>query len=152
VFLASHLLTGVLLLYYALTAASKEQCLSFLRLAAAALALVAFTKNEGLVLYLPSLTVLATFTLWKSRRRGLLSQRDTLLAAGWFLGALALVAGPWILFKSLHRLTYGNAKAISGLSLVWQPGVILAILVNTFLEGNWLVFFPLFFLLLILHR
>lgn len=150
-FLASHLLVAVVLLSHAYGARTAASCLAFLRLAALAAAVIPFTKNEGLLLYLPPLGLLALWTLWQARRTGLLTPRQTGIAAAWFAGLLLLVAVPWIAYKELHGLTFGNAKPLSGFELLWEPAAVPAIVINTFFEGNWLLFFPLLLCLLALR-
>jgi len=52
-------------------------------------------------------------------------------------------------FKLMNGLTFGNAKPIGGTSLSWQEGVLNAVWINTFFEGNWIFLFPLLIGLLI---
>ena len=60
--------------------------------------------------------------------------------------SILAVAGPWILFKWLHGLPFGNAKGIPGFVAFWQPGVLYAMNYGLFFEGNWILFFPLLIL------
>jgi hypothetical protein len=139
-FLSLHLFCAVFPLMESLAAPTPRAAGSWLRIAAAATALIPFTKNEGFVLYLPLLLVLWAVTLWMLRRT--LGTRGTLRMAGAALALLALVAVPWLAFKWMHGLSFGNAKSLSAFQIGWQPNVPFAILVNTFFEGNWLLFFP----------
>jgi hypothetical protein len=150
-FMAVHSFIAVILLYHAYRSSCAATSLTFLRLAALATAVIPFTKNEGLLLYLPSLAVLTAFILWRQRRSGLLTMRQVIVACCWFIGLLAIVAIPWITYKELNGLTFGNGKTLSSFQFVWQPDAILAIAVNTLLEANWLFFFPLFGCLLLLR-
>lgn len=126
--------------------------MALMRMGALCAALLPFTKNEALLLYLPPLLLIVAVGLWTGVRRGVLSKRDAWSAIGWYAGLLLILALPWLVFKWTHGLTFGNAKPFSTLGLAWQSGVLIAITVNTFFEGNWLLFFPLLIGLLIWRR
>ncbi len=151
VYLASHLLCAMILLMYAATSDDAGDARSFLRLAAFAVALVPFTKNEGLILYTPLLG-LATLTalLWLWRRR-VLTLGQIAAAAAICAGMVLLIAGPWTVFKWMHGLEFGNAKGIGGIQIQWQENVLFSIAVNTFFEGNWSLLFPFLLALLVLQ-
>jgi len=149
VFFSAHLASSVGLLFLAVQSQDRRERNAFLRLSAFATALLPFTKNEGLVLYLPLVcAVLAGSFFWMIKTKRL-SQRDAGIALSWYLGLALMIIVPWIAFKMAHDLPFGNAKGIAGMELAWQPGVINAIMVNTFFEGNWLLLFPLLILLFI---
>ncbi len=119
-----------------------------LRLAGLAIALVPFTKNEGWALYFPVLLLLFVGTLTWCWQRRAVTQRELLRTAAISAVMILAICVPWIGFKFVHGLAFGNAKGIDW-HLTWQTGVLQAIGVNTFLEGNWGLLFPLFFGLLI---
>ncbi len=73
------------------------------------LASVLFTKNEGIVLVLPVLTVTVLVVLW--------SGRVTLKAAAVYLGIAVGLAAPWIALKAYFGLPYAPTKAHAGLGL-----------------------------------
>lgn len=144
-FMSAHVLAVVGLLFHASRAKDKETAASFLRLASIAGGLLVFTKNEGLLVYLPPLIVCILLTTWNLKRAYVLPQkRATFLAMRILLG-IACIAVPWLLFKWTHELTFGNGKPFTSLGFAWQKGVTYSIIVNTFSEGNWLFLFPLFF-------
>ncbi len=148
VFLSLHYVCAVHFLLIALAADSPNRIRSALVLAALPIALLPFVKNEGFALYTPSLLLAAGLTAWFLRRSGNVTGK-TLLSAGMIAAAfLCVVLLGWIGYKFGHGLTFGNAKGISGMDISWQPNVLLAVGVNTFLEGNWLLLFP--FLLMLL--
>lgn len=148
VFLSLHLLIAGVFLFHALKARPEESPLSWLNMAAFAIALIPFTKNEGWALYFPVTVVLfACCVLWM-RYRGAISGRQAAWTALLAIVLAAVVAAPWISYKAMHGLAFGNAKGIDW-NFQWQPGVSIAIIVNTFFEGNWGLLFPLFFGLLI---
>lgn len=151
VFLSAHIAAAAALLFHAVCATEREERTAWLRLAALATALLPFTKNEGLVLYLPAMLLLAGVALAWMWRTGRLTAEDARRAAAWYLGLLLAVVIPWIGFKWARGMPFGNAKAISGLAISWQKGVLYAILINTFFEGNWLLIFPLLALLLVVR-
>lgn len=147
VFLSVHLFAAIVLMMHAVRESSPDRAATWLRLAGFALALVPFTKNEGWALYFPVLFVLYVLTLLWLWRRNTLTTRN-IVANGAMAGAMILaVIVPWISFKVLNGLAFGNAKGID-LNFAWQKGVALSVTVNTFFEGNWSLLFPLFFTLL----
>jgi hypothetical protein len=95
------------------------------------------------------LEVLSLLWLMKSRR---LSPRDTMNAAVSFALLLGIVLLPWLTYKWMHGLPFGNAKSVASFTIGWQPWVWLSIIVNTFFEGNWLFLFPVLFGLLIAEK
>ncbi len=144
-FLAAHVGAAACFLLRALWPASGSQLAAvFIRLAALPLALLPFTKNEGLVLYFPVLALalaLALFSLW---RRGIVTMRSVLLLAVWITATSAIVLIPWLFFKWAHGFSFGNAKGLPNiLEFSWNPLSLHAIVVNTVFEGNWLLLFPL---------
>jgi hypothetical protein len=151
VFLAAHLFAAVSLLFTAFTREEPRERQTFFRLGAVASALLIFTKNETLLLHLPILLLILGGGIVWLRRNGKLSNTDVIATLLWYGGTTALVALPWIAFKIAHDLPFGNAKAITGLSIAWQPDVAWAIWYNTFFEGNWNLFPPLLIGLLALR-
>jgi len=149
VFLSVHIFVVVSLLFHAFNAEDARHRSTYLRLGAFATGLFIFTKNEALVMYLPVLLLILFATLWMLRKQKKLKPQELRTALLWYAGAIAIVALPWIAFKLYHDLPFGNAKAISGLALAWQPGVLRALWITTFFEGNWLLLIPLFLGLLI---
>jgi len=152
VFLSAHLFAAVIPLFHALNAQSEDEASTWLRLSGFAAALLPFTKSEGLILYLPVYLLCAAGTLWMLRRQGTLSSPRLTRIVLILGGLLACVVVPWLLFKWVNGLPFGNAKSVTGLGIGWQPGVVTAIVYNTFTEGNWLLLFPLLIPLLILRR
>lgn len=148
VFMSLYLFAAVAPLYMALRSSNGDEARSWLRIAAFSIALLPFTKNEGWALYVPVLMILTLGTLWVIAKKNIISRPALLKTV--LLGALffACIAGPWIGYKMANGLAFGNAKGIDW-NLQWQPGAWLAILVNTFFEGNWNLLFVLFFGLLI---
>ncbi len=148
VFLSVHLFAAVMLMLNALREEQSARACSWLRLSLLAIVIVPFTKNEGWALYLPTLLLLlgGTFLwLWKQKT---VTTRDLIQTGVIGAAMLLLCIAPWIGFKLLHGLDFGNAKGID-LNFQWHENVLTAISVNTFLEGNWNLLFPLFFGLLI---
>jgi hypothetical protein len=83
VFLSLHIFAAVSLLFSALRAEDRQQVQTWLRLAAFAIALLPFTKNEGWGLYFPVLVLLYCGTVWV--------KKQNLLRAGLTLAVLALL-------------------------------------------------------------
>lgn len=147
VFLSAHLFAAVSLLFHASREEGPRRS-AFLRLSALATGLLVFTKNEALLLYLPIVLVLLALALFLGWTGGRMSKREIRNALIWYGGWLLSIALPWLLFKWTYGLSFGNAKAVStGYAFGWQPDVLRTLWINTFFEGNWLLLFPLFFLL-----
>ena len=144
-FLSLHVFLVVAMLLHALREDDEGNARAYLSVGALALALLPFTKNEGLILYFPSLIIAVIGTLFWLRRRGW----RIIPSALWYIGLSAVVLIPWLGFKLMNDLPFGNAKAVSGFEFGWQPGVLKAIAINTFMEGNWLLLMPLFLGLLL---
>ena len=147
-FLSVHVFAAIGLLFSAITATSPAHRLAFLRLGAVAAAVLPFTKNEGLLVYLPPLLVIVAASVWWWLRTKTIDRRTALQILLWYGMSLLLILGPWLAFKWMHGLTFGNGKAFTSLGFGWQENVLLSIFINTFFEGNWLLLFPLFFGLL----
>ncbi len=147
-FLSVHIFAAVSMLFAAVHAKLPESRGSFLRIAALCMALLPFTKNEGTVVFLPPLILITALTLWWMSMHATLSSKELRRTVLWYIGAFALIAAPWLIFKWMNGLTFGNGKAIGSLAIGWQRYVLYSIFVNTFFEGNWLFLFPLFIVLL----
>ncbi len=148
VFVAAHLLVAVTPLLAAASARDSQEARSLLRVSAVAAGVLPFLKNEGLLLYGPALAVVAGLTVWMLLRHGVLSRKHGWEAAAWFAGSFVLLGGPWIAYKAVNGLVFGNAHALGAFNLGWQENVFTSIIINSFLEGNWLLLFPLLIALL----
>jgi hypothetical protein len=149
VVVSGYVFAAISFLYFAVSEEHPERQLTFFRLSAFAIALLSFLKNEGLVMYLPVwalLTATSILWLWKQKKIDTATIVQFILTVGIFLAVILI---PWVGFKWIHALPFGNAKSISGLSIAYQPGVLNAVFINTFFEANWLLFFPIILGLLI---
>lgn len=117
-----------------------------------AFATLAFTKNEGLIVYLPPLILIMLVGVGLSLRGRAMKVGDALGLAARSAVPLAVVALPWLVFKWSNGLTFGNAKPFSTFEIYWREGVVTAVAINTFFEGNWLFLFPVLFALLAWRR
>lgn len=151
-FLAVHIFFAVSMLFHGVREHDAKKRLSFLKLGALGAGLLVFTKNEALLMHLPPLGVLLIASLVWLRSEKKMSLREAHSIILWYAGFIAAFLLPWLTFKWAHGLSFGNAKAISGLTLEYHEGVITSILYNTFMEGNWIFLFPLFVGLLIACR
>lgn len=144
-FVAAHILAALILLLAAARSDGKDAA-ALLRIAALFGALLAFTKNEGFLLYGGAFAVLYGWMIVRAqpamRRRAVI---DGIIAA-------AVIILPWLLFKWSNDLSFGNAKSITGLLLSFEPLVLHALWINLFFEGNWLLLFPLFLVVVFLER
>lgn len=148
-FLSAHIIAAVGMLFFASRATNDEDRMSYLRIAAIATALLAFTKNEGLILYLPPILLLIILLLLYWKQKHIVQGKTLFKMSAWAIGCLIVIAVPWLIFKWSHHLTFGNGKPFTSLGLSWQTGVLTSISINTFFEGNWLLLYPLLFVLII---
>lgn len=151
IFMALHLFIPVILVFHASRSVDRTAALPLLRIAAFAVALLPFTKNEGLLLYAPALLLYFASTQWSLTRRGVLTSRDTRNVFLWVVAFLFALALPWVAFKWFHGLAFGNAKPITGFALGWQHGVLESMTLSLFFQGSFLLLFPLLTFLLVTH-
>ncbi len=137
IFVAAH----VLLAASALLALRKSHVSSdiqaWTKLFFLTLGLLVFTKNEALLLHVPLLCLAAViFEIWHRKNLALKDHRKTLVTGLCIAVAFAL---PWLSFKWMNGLTFGNAKSVSGVSLTFNPVVLKAIWFHLTHEANWLL-------------
>jgi len=152
VFVSAHVFAAVGFLYHAIRSNTPAERNVLFAIGGCAAALLPFTKNEGLLLYLPPVLLILAIHLFLRLRDASMSVRDVLRIAACYAVPLILVLVPWLSYKYANGLTFGNAKAVSSLAFGWQQNVLSAIAVNTFFEGNWLLLFPVFVALLAWRR
>ena len=148
-FLSVHIFAAVSMLFHAVHAKTHATRMAFLKIAAFATALLPFTKNEAMLIYLPPILLLFAITLIWMVRVQALSKKQLVHIILFSVIGLLCVAGPWLLFKWSHGLTFGNGKPFTTLGFGWQDNVLISIAINTFFEGNWLLLFPLLFALIL---
>ncbi len=148
-FLAVHIFAAVSLLFHALRSESAEIRMTFFRLSAVMAALLPFTKNEGMLVYLPPLLLLLGISLMLLFKKQRMTLKEVIRVLLCFGISLLLVAGPWLLFKWSNGLSFGNGKPFTSLGFGWHENVLLSIAINTFFEANWLLLFPLLFVLMV---
>ncbi len=148
-FVSVHVFLAVSMVFSAVTETEEARRMAFFRIGALQAALLTFTKNEGLLVYLPPLLLIlvVTLVLWKKTNR--IPMQSAMKILAWYGGMLAALGLPWLIFKWSNGLTFGNAKPFTSLGFRWQENVLFSITVNTFFEANWIFLFPLLFALLI---
>lgn len=150
-FLAAHVAAAVLPTFFAVQEDDASRRNAWLRIGALMTGILLFTKNEAAVLYLPTLLAVTACALaWMRWKRGM-SNAELKRALLWYVISFMLLGLPWLVYKWLNGFTFGNAKELSSLALEWHDGVLTAIGINTFFEGNWILLFPLLFVLLIIR-
>ena len=145
-FLAAHIFAAVSLLFAAFGSRRPDERNTFFRLGALATAALVFTKNESLLLHIPPILLLLLCTLGVLIWQGKMTKADALRAVAWYGGMICLVLLPWLIFKWMNGLPFGNAKGIPGFVALWQPGIAYAMYYGLFFEANWMFFFPLLIL------
>jgi len=149
VFVSAHVFIAASWLLHALRERDSFRGRSWFLFVGLALGALSFTKNEGLIVYTPPLLLILAVGLvlrWRSGRLDARAVLGILLRVGIPLLVIAL---PWLIFKWSNGLTFGNAKPFTDFTIHWRENVLMSVAVNTFLEGNWLLLFPLFFGLLV---
>ncbi len=101
-----------------------------------------------MLVYLPPLLLITAVSFFWSLRRSM-PMKHLRSAILWYAIAFACVCIPWLLFKWSHGLTFGNGKSVLGLGFHWHENVLISVAINTFFEANWLLLFPLLFILLL---
>jgi hypothetical protein len=152
VFVSAHVFLAAAWMLAALKERNENNARSWFLLTGIALGALSFTKNEGMIVYTPPLILILVLALawrWKTGRTDIRSIVGTVARVAL---PLAVVALPWLLFKWANGLTFGNAKPFTEFTIRWRENVLMSVGVNTFLEGNWLLLFPLFFGLLAWRR
>lgn len=140
VFMGVHVFAAIIFLFHAMHADTDNGRDAFLRMGAVAAAILPFTKNEGLLIYLPPILLILAAYLFLDRAR--IGTKAIVKAAAWYAACILAVLLPWIAYKYAHGLTFGNAKGVGTLAFGWQEKVLSAVTVNTLFEGNWLLLFP----------
>ncbi|MSR67971.1 hypothetical protein EXS65_04090, partial [Candidatus Peribacteria bacterium] len=139
IFMASHLLVAILCLTSLASQRDPEKSRTWITLFGLSLGLLFFTKNEATVLYAPLLTLMLLRVLFEKKRTGILSGEQARRLFGLSLLLAMILAAPWLLFKWSQGLTFGNAKSVSGLSIVFSPLALKAIWYHLTREPNWLL-------------
>ncbi|OGJ58007.1 hypothetical protein A2881_04350 [Candidatus Peribacteria bacterium RIFCSPHIGHO2_01_FULL_55_13] len=138
-FVAIHLAVAVLPLFHSLESSSEKDRSAWLRIGALGAALLPMIKNETLLMHLPPVLLLAAGVILWSLMKGKLtirSARSPVIAYGAIVAAILL---PWLLYKWSNNLTFGNAKGIGGMELVWQQNVLKSLFITWTLEANFLL-------------
>lgn len=144
--LALHIFLAVSWLMFAVREKGDTR-VSYTKLSAIAVALLVYTKNESILLHLPPIGLLLVLAIAMRR----FSAKEVKTALLWFGGCTGAVLLPWLLFKWSNNLGFANAKNVSDLTMEWHEGVLQAIGVNMFFEGNWILLPGLFVALLLIR-
>lgn len=153
IFVAAHLFLVVMTVLGITRSANADNVKVWLRLFGLTLGLLIFTKNEALILHAPLLLLAAAWALY-DRMKAHVVQSDVLPRAIGMAALLILaVVIPWLGFKWINGLTFGNAKSVSGVSFVLNPQVVRAIWFHFSTEPNWLLLpFVLPFFLIVSYK
>ncbi len=152
VFVSLHVFLAAAWTLDALQEPDPKRLPARLALLGLAFAALSFTKNEGLIVYTPPLILILLIAFALRIRSGETDVRTAFFHLLRAAAPLLLVALPWLAFKWVNGLTFGNAKPFTSFVIYWRENVLLSVGVNTFLEGNWLLLFPLLFGLLAWRR
>lgn len=142
-FMSVHVFLAVSMMFFFLQESHPDAKNSYMKIGALCTGLLPFTKNEGLLLFLPPLLLVLGVGLLLQWKKGTVNARTFFRAILWYGLVVFLLTIPWLGFKLMNGLTFGNAKPVDSLGFGLQQGVAIAWFVNTFAEGNWLLLFPL---------
>jgi hypothetical protein len=138
VFVAGH----ILIVWSALLNAADDHrpavIARWMAIAALAMGLAVFTKNEVLVLHLPLFIAAAVAIVLHHLRSQRLS-RVAMIRIIALMGLIGLaIVLPWLLFKWLNGLTFGNAKSILNQEITFEPAALQAVWFFLAKEANFL--------------
>jgi hypothetical protein len=137
IFTAAHIFLAISALLGLRRATVSGEIQSWTKIFFLTLALLILTKNEALLLHTPLLVLIAlAYDLRTKQLIGSMEHRKT-IAVG-FATVLVIVL-PWLAFKWLNGLTFGNAKSVSGFELAFNMNVLKAIWFHFAQEANWLL-------------
>jgi hypothetical protein len=146
VLLSASLFLPLLSFYQWMEENDRERKTVWFFLLSVASAAILFVKSEALLLFLPPLLLLFGIASF--------FEKESLLVWGRhlskYVGIVALVASPWILFKAYYGLEFGNAQAVGKFALSLHSEVPEAILNDLLHTGSYLLFFSVFLLIVIL--
>ena len=137
-FVALHIAIAILPLLHALQSNNARERIVWLRIGALGTALLPMTKNEALLMHLPPILLLSAAVLLLSAVKKTVTAKQALHAALWYAGLLAIVLGPWLMYKYMNGLVFGNAKPIDT-ELALQPGALRSLGITWVLEANFLL-------------
>ncbi len=139
IFLAAHLFVVISTLYHMADARTHQEMKTWLLLFGFSFGLFLFTKNEATSLYAPIILVLLASVIVRAVKTHVMSGDESRKSVGMAFLIAALIAVPWLLFKFVHGLSFGNAKSISGLALGFNAEVLQAYWFHLAKEADWLV-------------
>ncbi len=139
IFMAAHVLLAILCLISLASQRDPEKSRTWTSIFGLSLGLLFFTKNEATVLYAPLLTLMLLWVLFEKKRAGILNVEQARRLLGLSMLLAMTFAAPWLLFKWSQGLTFGNAKSVSGLSIVFNALSLQAIWYHLTREPNWLL-------------
>lgn len=117
VYVAGHLLMSVGALWMAAEEGDGAKIRTWLLLSACVMAAAVFTKNEVLLVYLPVYALLFIWTLFLHLRGSTLSMQEIIRSCGMFFLIAVMLIAPWLWFKWINGLTFGNAKSVSEMTV-----------------------------------
>ncbi|TSC57156.1 MAG: hypothetical protein Greene041662_1048 [Candidatus Peregrinibacteria bacterium Greene0416_62] len=138
-FVALHIGVALLPLYNALTSNTEQERSVWLRIGALGTALLPMTKNEALLMHFPPILLIAAAVIVWSLLHGKLSLRAARSAILHYCIFVSAVLVPWLTYKWMNGLPFGNAKGISGMEIVWQESVLRSLFITWVLEANFLL-------------
>ncbi len=134
---AAHILLATSALLGLSTAHISREIMSWTKLFFLSLGLLVFTKNEALLLHAPLL--LLTAFVCAFRQRNVVTWQQYRATAMFGCSLFLIFVLPWLSFKWMNGLTFGNAKSVSTVSIALNPTVLKAIWFHLTHEPNWLL-------------
>jgi|GEM_PF-1913565 hypothetical protein len=118
---------------------------SWLNILGFAAAMMAYVKNEAILIFLPPLLLLFVAASWR-KIPTLIGRVQSMFRA---VFPALLVVIPWSIFKITHGLGFANNKSVGGvLDFVPDPYVPSAIFHDLMYTGSFSILFPLFLLII----
>jgi hypothetical protein len=138
-FVALHIGVALLPVTLALGAETEERRAAWLRIGALGTALLPMTKNEALLMHLPPILLIAATAIVWSVLQGKLSLRAARSVILTYAVLIIAVLVPWLTYKWMNGLPFGNAKGIGDIEIVWQENVLRSLFITWILEANFLL-------------
>lgn len=138
IFVAAHLLIAITALWRVAEVQNSEESAAWMRLLGLASGVLLFTKNEALLIYLPLLLIIGLWVIIPKLRMA--ETRARTISAIITAGIILMVLGaPWIIYKWMQGLTFGNAKAVSGVAITFSTKAFWTVWHNLSHEPNMLL-------------
>lgn len=121
IFIALHILLAMTALFFSAKAADAAHMTCWLRLSALAAGLMIFTKNEASLLYVPLWAIGVAWVLYAKYRSRKIDRKSMNRMIALIVIIFAVFALPWLTYKWMYGLSFGNAKYVTSFMIKFHP-------------------------------